>query len=180
MPKTRLSGEVSPKARYRPFLAFVFAISRFGDMPRGPTEDRGKLDAFGNRMGDISKKGFKTADLLPEFVNAGGSETGLANLLPMGCDLKEQLLSGRLKVLTQADRNAWHYKENSKRASFFYNWSPRQRFGDYENWACGKPVEDWRLAAYKRAYGDIDTIVGMGRETAVRETPLLWGPVYQW
>ena len=102
-------------------------------MSWGATEGREKLPALDNLPIDISKKGFKTADLLSAFAKSGGSAMDLTNRLPPEFDLKEELLIGRVKVATKTDCLACHDKESSKHTSRFYNWFSKQMGVNYEN-----------------------------------------------
>ena len=105
----------------------------------------------------------------------------LANRLPAEFGLKEELLSGRVKVLTKTDRLARHDKEASKHTSRFYNWFSRQMVGNYENWVFAQPAKYRFLVSYKSAYDNLDSLMEMVWQTYVGgDLPLLWGPVYQW
>ena len=75
-----------------------------------------------NLSTEICKKGFQTVDLLSAFVQAGGSAMDLDKRLSPEFNLNEELLSGRVKVLTKTDCLEWHSKEASNRTSFFYNY----------------------------------------------------------
>ena len=67
----------------------------------GPQEGREKLSSLDNLPIGISKKGFKAVDLLYAFAKEGGSSMVLANRLSREFNLKDALLSGRVKVLTE-------------------------------------------------------------------------------
>ena len=65
------------------------------------TEGRDKLPSLDNLTIEIPKKGFETIDLSSAFAKAGGPPMDLANRLSPEFDLKDELLSGRVKVLTK-------------------------------------------------------------------------------
>ena len=73
------------------------------------------------------------------IVKPGWYGMDLAKRLSPGFDLKEELLSGRVKILTETDRLAPHDKEKMKHTSCFYNWHPKQMIGNYENWSLRNP-----------------------------------------
>ena len=86
-------------------------------MSLGATEGRDKLSSLDNLSIEIYKEGFRTFDLLSAFVKAGGSAMDLTHRLSPEFDLKEELLSGRAKVATEADCHAPHDKGASKHTS---------------------------------------------------------------
>ena len=61
------------------------------------------MSPLGNLSIELSKKGFETVDLLEAFVKPDGSAMDLTNRLSQEFDLKEELVSGRVKVLTKTD-----------------------------------------------------------------------------
>ena len=90
-------------------------------MSLGAKEGREKFPALYNLSIDISKKGFKTTDLLSAVLKADGSAMNLTNRLSQEFDLKDELLSGRVKGMAETDCLATHDKAASKRTSLFYN-----------------------------------------------------------
>ena len=130
-------------------------------MSLGATEGRDKLSSLDNLSIEIYKEGFRTFDLLSAFVKAGGSAMDLADLLSPEFDLKEELLSDRVKVLAKTDCLARHDKEASKHTSRFYNWFSNQMIGHCGNWVFAQPVTDWCLASYKSDHGNLDSLMKM-------------------
>ena len=94
---------------------------RFGNMSWGSADGHMDLASSGNLSSMISRKGFQTGDLLSAFVKPGGFQIGRRDRLSPDFCLKEELLSGRVKVLTKTDCLEWHNKEASRRKSYFYN-----------------------------------------------------------
>ena len=145
----------------------------------GAAEGRDKLHSLDNTSRDISKKGFGTVDLLSAFAKAVGSAMDLANRLSAEFDLKDELLSGRVNVLTKTDCLSHQDKEPSKHTSCFYNWFSKQMIGNYENWVFAQPVKDRCLVSYKSVYDILNSLMGMGLVNVCRcDLPPLWGPVY--
>ena len=79
-------------------------------MSYGATECRDKFPAVDNLSSEISKKVFKTVDLLSAFVRSGGSEIDPTNRLSAVFGLKEELLRGRVMGLAKTDCLAPHDK----------------------------------------------------------------------
>ena len=95
-------------------------------MSWGTAEGRDKLSALDNLSIEISKKGSQTADSMSDFVKPAGSPMGRYSRMSPDFDLKEELLSGRVKVLTKTNCPEWHNKGASKHPSYFYNSFSRQ------------------------------------------------------
>ena len=86
-------------------------------MTFGASEVRANSPPFDNLSSEMSKQGFGAVDLLSAFAKADGSAMDLTNRLSPEFDLKEELLSGRAKVATEADCHAPHDKGASKHTS---------------------------------------------------------------
>ena len=87
-------------------------------MPRGVADGQFELPALGKLYSAISRRGFQTVDLLSAFVKPDGSQIDRGDRLSPDFSLKEELLSGRVKVLTKTDGLEWRNKEASKHTSF--------------------------------------------------------------
>ena len=87
----------------------------------GPLE----LPALDNLPIMVSRKGFRTVDLLSAFVKPDGPQIDRGDRVSPDFNLKEELLSGRVKVLTKTDCLEWHNREASIHTSYFYNTSSR-------------------------------------------------------
>ena len=88
------------------------------------------------------------ADFSSSFVKQDGPAMGLGNLPSPELDLKEELLSGRVKVLTKSERLAFHDSATSKRTPCFYNWFSKM-VGGCENWVFAQRAEDCFIVSYK-------------------------------
>ena len=69
----------------------------------GAAQGRGNLSAIDNLESESPRKGFATVDLLSVFVKPDGHQMDLTMRLPPEFDLKSELLSGRVEVLTKTD-----------------------------------------------------------------------------
>ena len=95
-------------------------------------------------------------------------------------ELKDELRSGRVKVLADTDRLEWHGAEASMHTSCFYNYFSKQLVGNYENLVFAQPVGEWCLVSYKSDYGNLNCLMGMDMANVGRgDLPNLWGPDYQ-
>ena len=159
-PNPRLANGIAPTSCHLPLYGLVLTTPLFEKMSRRASESRVKLPAVGNLSREMPKKGFETVDLLSAFVKPGGSAMDLTHRLSPEFDLKEELLSGRVKVLTKTDRLVPRDKK-SKRKYCFYNWFSKQMIWNYENWVSAQRVEDWCLVSYKCLYDSLHSLMGM-------------------
>ena len=97
---------------------------------------------LGNPSAELTKQGFGTADLLDAFVKPDGSAKDLGNRLPPEFDLKSELLSGIVKVITKTDCLAYNDSMKLGRTSCFYNWFSKRMIGNYANWVFAQPAKD--------------------------------------
>ena len=67
----------------------------------GAAGGRLELSAVDNLSGAMSRKGFRTIDLLSVFVTPGGSPTDRGARLSRDFNLREEILRGRVKVHTK-------------------------------------------------------------------------------
>ena len=70
------------------------------------------LSALDNPPSQIQRQWFQTGDLLSASVKSGGPQIDRDAWPSPGSSLKEGLLSGRVKVLTQTDLPEWRNKED--------------------------------------------------------------------
>ena len=133
------------------------------------------MPALGNLPSEMSKKGFETVDLLSACAKPDGSAMNLADLMPPEFDLREELLSARVKVLTKTDRLAPQDKKAATKTSCFYNWPSKQMIGNYENWVFAQPVEDWCLVSYKSLCESLGNLMCMFPVNENRNDPLSTG-----
>ena len=125
------AAEVVQKTFYQSLFAWGLSTLRFEIASWGTQEGREKLSALYNLSIEISKKGCQAGDLLSAFVKADGSAIDRDHRLSPWFDLKEELLSGRVKVLTKTDCLEWPNKEAANHTSYFYNPPSRQLIGNY-------------------------------------------------
>ena len=116
-----------------------FAIRKY---VLGAADGHLELSALDNLSSVISRQGFRTVDLLSAFVKPGGSQIDRDTRQSPDFSIREELLIGRVKVLTETDRPEWHNKEASKHTSYFYNTFSLQLVGNYASWAFSHPVKD--------------------------------------
>ena len=143
---------------------FESALStlRFGNASLGAAECREKLPSLDNTTSEISKKKPQAADLSSAFAKSGGPEIDRGARPSPDFDLKGELLSGSVKVLTETDCPELHNKEEFKHTSCFYNYFSRRLVGNYENCVFAQHVNDRCLVSYKSAYGNLISLMGMG------------------
>ena len=82
-------------------------------MPRVAADGHVKLSAVDNTSSAIQRKGRQAVDLASAFVKPGGSQIDRDARFSPDFNLKEELLSGRVKGLSKTDRPEWHKKEVS-------------------------------------------------------------------
>ena len=160
-PNRRISGEVAPNTFYRSLLASALETLRCEKMTFGASEVRANSPPFDNLSSEMSKQGFGAVDLLSAFAKADGSAMDLTNRLSPEFDLKEELLSGRVKFLTKTAFLAPHGKKMSKHTPCCYNWFSKQRIWNYETSAFAKPVNDWRPVSYKSICDNLGSLMEM-------------------
>ena len=100
----------------------------------------------------------------------------LAMRLSPGFDLKSELLSGRVEVLTKTDCVVFRDSRTGKHTSRFYNFQPKQFVGNYKNPVFAQPVKDGRLGSFKGAYDLIEGLMEMGIVASFGDgLPQTWG-----
>ena len=124
----RLAADSVAKSFYQSLFALVLSALRFGNMSRGAADGHLELSSLDNFARVISRGGFQTVDLLDALVNPDGSQIDRGDRSSPDFSLKEELLSGRVKVLTKTDFPEWNNKEAAKNTSYSIilsrgNWS---------------------------------------------------------
>ena len=104
-------------------------------MSRWASQGRENSHAVDKIESELPTKGFATADLLSAFLKPYGSAIDLTMRLSPEFDLKSELLSCRVKVLTKTDRAAFRDSRTGKHTSCFYNYLPKQFPGIIRIWS---------------------------------------------
>ena len=104
-------------------------------MHRGGAQGRENLYAADNLESELQRRCFEAVDLLSALAKQDGSEIDLAMRLSPEFDLKSELLSGRVRVLTKTDCAGWRDYRAGKHKSCFYNYHRGNLSGIIKIWS---------------------------------------------
>ena len=96
VPIPTLTTEAAQKSCYLSLSALALSTRRFGKMSWVSADGHLELSALDNLPIQVQRQGFRTVDLLDAFVKSDGSQIDRDARSSPDCDLKADLLSGRV------------------------------------------------------------------------------------